>query len=71
MQVKALDEIEDVNQVQRPDGNGGFHHPETIVTALKPGQVVDLPDDQAQRLLARGLVSQDMDAPLLPHLARG
>lgn len=67
MQVKALDHIEDVNQHAEPDGNGGFSV-QTVITRLDAGQVVDIPEDQAKRLIARGLVSEDLDASLLPHL---
>ncbi len=70
MQVKALDHVEDTNQIQLPDGNGGFLPAQSVLTVLEAGSIYDLPDDQAGRLIARGLVSEDLEAPLLPHLVR-
>lgn len=67
MQVKALDHIEDVSQIPEPDGNGGYTL-RTIVTQMTAGETYELDDAQAKRLKDKGLVSDDLNSPLLSHL---
>ena len=64
MRVKALTEIEDYHDVAMPPDATGAISIGRVETMLKAGDVADLDDVQAQRLIAAGLVSTDMDAPL-------
>lgn len=61
--VKALDHIETAYQVAESDGEGGLVLRKVIVS-LKAGELHDIPDDVAGRLLKHGSVSLDFDAPL-------
>ena len=63
MQVKALDEIEDYHDQAAADPNTGEIRVSRVETVLKAGEVYDLPDDQAKRLIELGHASDDLAAP--------
>lgn len=67
MKVKAVDNIHFVRQVPEEDGEGGFRL-RSEVTDYKAGEVYDLADPIAKKLLTAGYVSEDLDAPIKDHL---